>query len=453
MKFKRIPNLCGKEFGFLKKRSVLSPFIFFLLFLEASFVLINEQDCLKIEYVMILIIEVVIEGIAKDAFELMMPLCGLCPETPNFLPLVEGDDQKNCLSVYLFYCFIQHQGCNRRIRMFFSLNLYKPYFTSLFLWLPKIGGIYKKIEQDFPELNLFLSIKTVGGYAITTDIIGSLASKRHSGAHTKYRSKLLEKRQCAVPAKKGVTPGREELQPELPQCWLLATDIQTLMVHRIEKSPLGIIFLTQVYQSFNPQGACAQVTTRKNALKKYLGGLTGRENLFVYLTDEYSFIYSGIVYRLKHKCTFSDFITPQLERVNSFSISMLESCSHPLTRREIQFLHWILPSETEREHLGYKLSRLHGRFSPTRMRADFKNWISDKENAQEIQNSLPKYDNSVIDFINLVEVYTLIKGWWLFSGLMFHCGSIPEEDEKMENQCYFEKIIIKFELNINKQFK
>ncbi|KNZ59436.1 hypothetical protein VP01_172g2 [Puccinia sorghi] len=42
--------------------------------------------------------------------------------------------------------------------------------------------------------------------------------------------KLLEKRQCAVTANKGVNPEREELQPELPQCRLLATDIQTLMV-------------------------------------------------------------------------------------------------------------------------------------------------------------------------------------------------------------------------------
>ena len=52
------------------------------------------------------------------------------------------------------------------------------------------------------------------------------------GAHTKSRFKLLAKLQCAVAAIKGVPPEREELQPELPQCQLLATEIWALMVQR-----------------------------------------------------------------------------------------------------------------------------------------------------------------------------------------------------------------------------
>ena len=58
-----------------------------------------------------------------------------------------------------------------------------------------------------------------------------LASKQHSGAQTKSRSKLLEKIKCTVTANKGVPPERKELQPQLPQCLLLATNIQELMVH------------------------------------------------------------------------------------------------------------------------------------------------------------------------------------------------------------------------------
>ena len=57
-----------------------------------------------------------------------------------------------------------------------------------------------------------------------------LASKQNSGAQTKYTSKLLEKLQCTVTANKGVPPEREELQPELPQCQFLATNMWALMV-------------------------------------------------------------------------------------------------------------------------------------------------------------------------------------------------------------------------------
>ena len=57
-----------------------------------------------------------------------------------------------------------------------------------------------------------------------------LASKQHSGAQTKFRFKILAKPQCTVTANKGVPPEREELKPQLPQCWLLATNIQALMV-------------------------------------------------------------------------------------------------------------------------------------------------------------------------------------------------------------------------------
>ena len=60
-----------------------------------------------------------------------------------------------------------------------------------------------------------------------------LTSKQHSGAQTKSRSKLLEKLQYAVTANKGVPPERGELQPELPQCQLLATNIQALMVQEV----------------------------------------------------------------------------------------------------------------------------------------------------------------------------------------------------------------------------
>ena len=57
-----------------------------------------------------------------------------------------------------------------------------------------------------------------------------LASKRHSGAQSKFRFKILAKLQCAVTVNKGVPPEREELQPELPQCRLLATNIWALTV-------------------------------------------------------------------------------------------------------------------------------------------------------------------------------------------------------------------------------
>ncbi|KNZ53158.1 hypothetical protein VP01_3324g1 [Puccinia sorghi] len=133
-------------------------------------------------------------------------------------------------------------------------------------------------------------------------------------SQTKSRSKLLEKHQCAVAANKRVPPEREELQPEIPQCWLLATDIQTLYVKAKNKGNMYTLpSLWRMCSIFHHHGQCNQIisifvdqyffslsqpssTTRLNPVIRFNSIFDHRSTLFEFAIDS----------RIQHCCQLSN---------------------------------------------------------------------------------------------------------------------------------------------------